>query len=78
MIGLLSVLMNQLEFFFIELDPETASVLVSCIYFKGDWFDKFDNTYKAFFYCTEIKTFTVKMMSQTNLYPYISVDKKKV
>ena len=51
---------------FSELASDTACVLVSCMYFKGDWYDKFKSykTRDATFYCKEDKTSTVKMMTK--------------
>ena len=55
-----------------DLDPDTVCVLVSCIYFKGDWSVKFDScdTYKRDFTCTGNKTTTVNMMSRESWYQY--------
>ena len=64
---------------FCDLDSDTACVLVSCIYFKADWYEKFKSykTRDAKFYCTEEKTSMVKMMTQEKYYSYISVDEKE-
>ena len=63
---------------FSELASDTACVLVSCMYFKGDWYDKFKSykTRDATFYCKEDKTSTVKMMTKKDCYSYLSVDEK--
>ena len=63
---------------FCDLDSDTACVLVSCIYFKGEWYEKFKsyNTRDATFYCTEDKTSTVEMMTKVDYYSYLSVDDK--
>ena len=59
-----------------DLKSDTACVLVSCIYFKCDWYDKFKkrNTCNGYFNCTEKKRSLVKMMHQRNHYLYRSVD----
>ena len=69
---------GKIKDLFAEIDPDTACVLVSCIYFKGDWYRKFKSrsTEDSPFYCTDKKTSTVKMMTQTNYYPYASIDEK--
>ena len=60
-----------------ELKSDTACVLVSCIYFKGDWYDKFEksSTRDNYFECTEKKRSLVKMMFHRNHYLYRCVDK---
>ena len=71
---------GKIEKLFNSLAPEEGyelvCVIVSCIYFKGDWYDKFmsHNTCDDLFYCTTDKTATVKMMTQNNYYFYKSVD----
>ena len=67
---------GKIKDLFSDIDPKTTCVLVSCIYFKGDWYDKFEswNTYDDSFYCTEEQTSTVKMMAQENHYFYRSFD----
>ena len=70
---------GKIKNLFMGMDPDTACVLVSCIYFKGDWYKKFKsyNTRDAKFYCTEEKTSMVKMMSQEKYYSYISNSEKE-
>ena len=36
---------GKIKNLFTSIKPETACVLVSCIYFKGDWYDEFDSYY---------------------------------
>ena len=69
---------GKIKNLFTGMDPDTACVLVSCIYFKGDWYEKFKsyNTRDAKFYCTEETISTVKMMKQQDVYSYMNVDKK--
>ena len=64
---------------FSEFDPETACVLVSCIYFKGDWLHQFKSrsTRDAPFYCNKKKTSQVRMMIQQNRFGYRAVRAKK-
>ena len=59
-----------------ELKYDVACVLVSCIYFKGDWLDKFElsKTKDSLFFCTENNKSPVKMMFQKNDYLYRAVD----
>ena len=70
---------GKIKNLFSDLDPNTACVLVSCIYFKGDWLHKFKSydTLNAPFYCNEKKSSIVQMMSRTGVYSYISVGKKE-
>ena len=60
------------------MDSDVVCVLVSCIYFKGEWHDKFKlrDTSDAKFYCTKEKTSSVKMMTQEKYCSYLSVDQK--
>ena len=69
---------GKIKDLFAEIDPGTACVLVSCIYFKGDWLEKFKSslTKDAPFYCTKNKASTVKTMKQEKCYSYLSVDEK--
>jgi len=55
-----------------QLDPETLSILMNTIYFKGTWVDEFqaNATSEQNFYTTEDETKTVNMMHQTNTYNY--------
>ena len=57
---------KKIQIFFAIMEPETACVLVSCIYFKGDWFENFNScdTIDGNFDCAEGQTYTVKMMYQ--------------
>ena len=36
---------GKIKNLFANIEPETVCVLVSCIYFKGDWRDEFDSYY---------------------------------
>ena len=36
---------GKIKNLFASMEPETACVLVSCIYFKGDWYDEFKSYY---------------------------------
>ena len=69
---------GKIKNLFSDMDPDTACVLVSCIYFKADWYEKFKSykTRDAKFYCTEEKTSMVKMMTQEKNYSYISNSEK--
>ena len=60
------------------MDSDVVCVLVSCIYFKGEWHDKFKlrDTSDAKFYCTKEKTSSVKIMTQEKYCAYLSVDHK--
>ena len=71
---------RKMKNLFPNLDPRTVCVLVSCIYFKGDWLDKFDSscTNKKDLYCAGNKTAAVNMMCQENWYQYYDVPRKLV
>ena len=63
-----------------DLSPDTACVLVSCIYFKSDWEKTFDSeiTRDAEFHCAEGKQpSTVKMMETVDVFDYYSCGAKK-
>ncbi|MDA3847689.1 MAG: serpin family protein [Vallitaleaceae bacterium] len=55
-----------------QLDPDTLSILMNTIYFKGTWVDEFEAnaTSDQIFYVTEDITETVSMMHQTNSFNY--------
>ena len=63
---------------FTKLHPNTTCVVVSCTYFKTDWYNKFypGNTYNAKFYCAQKKASIAKMMLQESCFSYISVYEK--
>ena len=69
---------GKIKNLFMGMDPDTACVLVSCIYSKGDWLNKFNPRYTsdAPFHCAEKKTSTVKMMTSERRYLYANVDEK--
>ena len=69
---------GKIENLFSKMSPNTACVLVSCVYFKGGWLNKFEsyNTRDAQFYCSKTKTSIVKMMEKKVYLSYISVDEK--
>ena len=49
-----------------DFDSDTVCVLVSCVYFKGEWQDKCKsyNIFNAQLYCSETRTSTLKMIKQ--------------
>jgi serine protease inhibitor len=55
-----------------QLDPDTLSILMNTIYFKGTWVDEIEAnaTSDQIFYVTEDITETVSMMHQTNSFNY--------
>jgi len=55
-----------------QLDPDTLSILMNTIYFKGTWVDQFEEnaTSDQDFYVTEADTKTVSMMHQTSSFSY--------
>ena len=65
---------GKIKDLFTEISADTACVLVSCGYFKGDWLHKFksQNSFDGFFFCANKKASTVKVMSQKNYYLYTS------
>ena len=62
---------EKIKELFAYLHSSTVCVLVSCIYFKGEWLDKFPLfTYKKQFHCVGDETAFVEMMSEKKNYPY--------
>ena len=71
---------GKIENLISKLTPETTCMLVSCIYFKGNWDIKFhaQATRSANFYCAEDKQpSTVEMMSLVNDLKFYHSDAKK-
>ena len=64
---------GKIKNLFDSMEPDIACVLVSCIYFKGDWLDKFmsQKTRDRLFYCPNKETCTVKMMHKDKCMPYL-------
>ena len=69
---------GKIKDLFSELVSSTVCVLVSSIYFKGDWLYKFNPRYTsdAPFHCTEKKTSTGKMMIKERYFSYMNVNAK--
>ena len=69
---------GKIKDLFSVIDPDTACVLVCCIYFKSEWYEKFKSyeTRDATFFCTKDKTSTIKMMTKMVYYSYFSIDEK--
>ena len=55
---------EKIKDLFKSINPETACILVSCIYFEGDWVNKFKRhkTVEGNFYCLNNSVSVVKMM----------------